>query len=113
MALLFGKTLTSNNWVLVFFWKKTHPENIEIVEDLIEKLQQQRQTLEIVEDFACEAKNLINPQRVRIFECFFNFLDFFIFPFFLFFFLWRVFDLTLANDLCAAARAASHHSLLC
>ena len=58
---------------------KTHSENkiIEIVEDFVEKkLQQQRQTLEIFQDFACEDKTLEN---FRDFAFFFIFLHFSIF----------------------------------
>ena len=60
------------------------------------KLQQRRQTLEIVGDFACEARNLGNLQRVRIpflhfpsfsfVSFFFSFSFFSFFSFFLFIF---------------------------
>ena len=56
--------------VVEFFGKKTHSEKfVEIVVDFIEKkLQQQQQTLEFVEDFACEDKNMRNLERFRIFS---------------------------------------------
>ena len=50
--------MTSKNWLLIFFGK-TRSENkiMFFVEDLDEKkLQQQRQTLETVKDYSCEAK---------------------------------------------------------
>ena len=58
--------------VVHFFGKKTHSEKfVEIVVDFIEKKlqqQQQQQTLEFVEDFACEDKNMRNLGRFRIFS---------------------------------------------
>ena len=49
---------------------------MEIVQDFIEKeSQKQRQTLETVDDFACEAKNLKTHMTFRIF-CFFYFSSF-------------------------------------
>ena len=52
------------------------------------KIQHQRQTLEIVEDFACEAKNLRNLRKFRIFS-FFYFLHFLHFSFFSFLFIFQ------------------------
>ena len=60
-------------------------KNKEIVEDFVEKkLQQQRHTMDIVEDFAFEDKNLRNLRRFRIcfFVFFFMFVHFLLFIFF-------------------------------
>ena len=68
-------------------------QSMEIVDVLVENVQQQRQTLEIVKDFACEAKIIGNIQRFRIsmfyvhvFQLFFLLLSFLIFMFFIFLF---------------------------
>ena len=61
------------------FGKSHNPKKImEFVDVFVEILQQQRQTLEIVEDFTCEAKSVGHIQRFRIFlsSCFFPFLFF-------------------------------------
>ena len=82
-------TVRPPNGLLIFRRKQTHSEkNIEILEDFIEtKLQQQRITLEIVEDVACEAKKMRNLWTFRIFDfCFQFFFSFFVhFSFFLIF----------------------------
>ena len=71
--------------LLIFFWKETHAEkkkNMDIVEERfrIKKLQQQRHTLEIVEDFRVKTKNF------EIFGDFNSFLIFLLFSSFFFIF---------------------------
>ena len=73
---------TPKSVVGVLLEKDTYLKNIEIVEDFVEKVQQQRQTLEIVEDFDCEDKTLEHLPRLRIFQVFLFFLHCSIFPFF-------------------------------
>ena len=49
----------SQNGLLIFIGKTHSENNMEIVKAFVENFsQQQRQTLEIVEDFSCEDKNL-------------------------------------------------------
>ena len=71
------KTVTSTNWLLIFFWKETHSENIPWKSSGFRRKklqqQQQRQTLEIFKDFASEAKFL---QFSLFFPFFFIFLHF-------------------------------------
>ena len=73
------KTVTSQNGLLIFFWKETHSETKSwIVKDFVEKkLQQQRQTLELVEDFACE-DNTSESSENSHFSSFFSFCLFFL-----------------------------------
>ena len=68
--------------------KRHIPKQImDIVEDFVEKkLQPQCQTLEIVEDFACEDKNIGHLQRFRFVKLFLFFFFFFFLCCFSFFF---------------------------
>ena len=75
------------NWLLNFFVNKTLSENKSWKSSRMfyeKKLQHQRQTLEIVEDFACEAKFLHFYIFSKNFSCFSFFLCSFFFPLFFF-----------------------------
>ena len=81
LSLFFGP---SQNALLIFLWKETHSETKSWKSSRIptKKVQQQRYTLEMVEDFACEAKFLhffIVHHFSSIFSFFILFFQFFCF----------------------------------
>ena len=87
MSLFLGKNGETPTWVVDFSGKRHIPKNHgNRLGFYRKKLQQQRQTLEIVEVFACENKNLRHLRRFRIFEFFFIWNFSFFHLFFLFFF---------------------------
>ena len=82
------KTTSHQKRVLDFLREKdTFRKTMELVNNFVQKkLQQQRQTLEIVEDFAWKSSEISHFLEDYCFSCFsFSFLDFFIFSFFVFF----------------------------
>ena len=84
IATFLRKTVTSQDGLLIFFGKKTHPEKSWNLSKISQKKsQRQRQTLNIVENFACEAKNLRNLFEI---SHLFSFLVFAIVLHFSFFF---------------------------
>ena len=73
------------NWLLIFLWKWTHSETKSWKSSRIltkKKLQQQRYTLEIVEELACETKCLHFSFFFHHFSPFFHFFYFVIFSIF-------------------------------